>query len=34
MVGIYTTYTHRGCGYVSVGFPVPEGSFTATLLPR
>ena len=21
-------------GYVSVGFPVPEGSFTATLLPR
>ena len=34
MVGIYTTYTHDGCGYVSVGFPVPEGSFTATLLPR
>jgi hypothetical protein len=34
MVGIYTTYTHSGCGYVSVGFPVPEGSFTATLLPR
>ena len=34
MVGIYTTYTHNGCGYVSVGFPVPEGSFTATLLPR
>ncbi len=34
MVGIYTTYTHHGCGYVSVGFPVPEGSFTATLLPR
>ena len=34
MVGIYTTYTHRDCGYVSVGFPVPEGSFTATLLPR
>jgi hypothetical protein len=34
MIGIYTTYTHRGCGYVSVGFPVPEGSFTATLLPR
>ena len=34
MVGIYTTYTHGGCGYVSVGFPVPEGSFTATLLPR
>ena len=34
MVGIYTTYTHKGCGYVSVGFPVPEGSFTATLLPQ
>ena len=34
MTGIYTTYTHAGCGYVSVGFPVPEGSFTATLLPR
>ncbi len=34
MIGIYTTYTHSGCGYVSVGFPVPEGSFTATLLPR
>jgi hypothetical protein len=34
MVGIYTTYTHGDCGYVSVGFPVPEGSFTATLLPR
>ncbi len=34
MVGIYTTYTHNGRGYVSVGFPVPEGSFTATLLPR
>ena len=34
MVGIYTTYTHEDRGYVSVGFPVPEGSFTATLLPR
>jgi hypothetical protein len=34
MVGIYTTYIHGDCGYVSVGFPVPEGSFTATLLPR
>lgn len=34
MVGIYTTYTHDGRGYVSVGFPVPEGSFTATLAPR
>jgi hypothetical protein len=34
MIGIYTTYTHGGRGYVSVGFPLPEGSFTATLLPR
>ena len=34
MLGIYTTYTHGDTGYVSVGFPVPEGSFTATLLPR
>jgi hypothetical protein len=34
LVGIYTTYTHEGRGYVSVGFPVPEGSFTATLSPR
>ncbi|HEX4688786.1 MAG TPA: hypothetical protein VH228_18560 [Nocardioides sp.] len=33
MLGIYTTYTHGDCGYVSVGFPVPEGSFTATLRP-
>jgi hypothetical protein len=33
-VGIYTTYRHQGSGYVSVGFPVPQGSFTATLLPR
>ncbi len=33
-VGIYTTYRHEGRGYVSVGFPVPGGSFTATLLPR
>jgi hypothetical protein len=32
-VGIYTTYRHEGCGYVSVGFPVPQGSFTATLAP-
>ncbi|WP_308121154.1 hypothetical protein [Paractinoplanes bogorensis] len=32
-VGIYTTYRHDGRGYVSVGFPVPQGSFTATLLP-
>jgi hypothetical protein len=33
-VGIYTTYRDHGRGYVSVGFPVPYGSFTATLLPR
>jgi hypothetical protein len=33
-VGIYTTYRHDGRGYVSVGFPVPQASFTATLLPR
>lgn len=33
-VGIYTTYRHEGRGYVSVGFPVPQGSFTATLLPE
>ena len=33
-VGIYTTYQHEGRGLVSVGFPVPEGSFTATLLPQ
>jgi hypothetical protein len=33
-VGIYTTYRDENRGYVSVGFPVPQGSFTATLLPR
>jgi hypothetical protein len=33
-VGIYTTYRRDGHGYVSVGFPVPEGSFTATLAPH
>src|SRR5215207_7795587 len=33
-VGIYTTYRHDGRGYVSVGFPIPQGSFTATLTPR
>jgi hypothetical protein len=32
-VGIYTTYRRGGRGYVSVGFPVPQGSFTATLRP-
>jgi hypothetical protein len=33
-VGIYTTYRHEDRGYVSVGFPIPQGSFTATLVPR
>lgn len=33
-VGVYTTYRDADRGYVSVGFPVPQGSFTATLLPR
>lgn len=33
-VGVYTTYRHEGRGYVSVGFPLPGGSFTATLAPR
>jgi hypothetical protein len=33
-VGIYTTYRDAERGYVSVGFPVPQGSFTATLAPR
>lgn len=33
-VGIYTTYRHAGRGYVSVGFPLPQSSFTATLEPR
>jgi hypothetical protein len=33
-VGIYTTYRHDGRGYVSVGFPLPLSSFTATLEPR
>ena len=33
-VGIYTTYRHEGQGYVSVGFPLPQASFTATLLPQ
>jgi hypothetical protein len=32
-VGIYTTYRRAGTGYVSVGFPLPQASFTATLLP-
>lgn len=33
-VGIYTTYRRDGRGYVSVGFPLPQASFTATLEPR
>lgn len=33
-VGVYTTYRHDDIGFVSVGFPVPQGSFTATLAPR
>ena len=33
-VGIYTTYRHDGRGYVSVGFPLPQASFTATLRAR
>ena len=33
-VGIYTTYRHDDRGYVSVGFPLPQASFTATLLPQ
>ena len=33
-VGIYTTYRHDGRGYVSVGFPLPQASFTATLAPQ
>lgn len=33
-VGVYTTYRRDGHGYVSVGFPLPEGSFTATLAPQ
>jgi hypothetical protein len=33
-VGIYTTYRDDQRGYVSVGFPLPHGNFTATLLPQ
>jgi len=32
-VGIYTVLRHDNIGYVSVGFPLPNGNFTATLLP-
>jgi hypothetical protein len=33
-VGIYTTFCYEEIGYVSVGFPLPESNFTATLLPN
>jgi hypothetical protein len=33
-VGIYTSFRHQGRGYVSVGFPLPDANFTATLLPK
>jgi len=33
-IGIYTTYRDEERGYVSVGFPLPQASFTATLVPR
>ena len=33
-VGIYTTYRHEDRGFVSVGFPLPDASFTATLEPH
>jgi hypothetical protein len=33
-IGIYTTYRDEQRGYVSVGFPLPQASFTATLVPR
>ncbi|MBV9415266.1 MAG: hypothetical protein JO363_09840 [Solirubrobacterales bacterium] len=33
-IGIYTTYRDEARGYVSVGFPLPQASFTATLAPR
>ena len=32
-VGIYTTVRHEDVGYISVGFPLPDSTFTATLLP-
>lgn len=32
-VGVYTVVRHEDVGYVSVGFPLPEANFTATLLP-
>jgi len=33
-VGIYTTFRQENIGYVSVGFPLPDSNFTATLLPN
>jgi hypothetical protein len=33
-VGIYTSFRHDDRGYVSVGFPIPNANFTATLEPR
>ena len=33
-IGIYTTYRDDERGYVSVGFPLPQTNFTATLVPR
>ena len=33
-VGVYTTFRHEDIGYVSVGFPLPDSNFTATLLPN
>jgi len=32
-IGIYTTYRDDERGYVSVGFPLPQTNFTATLVP-
>ncbi len=32
-MGIYTTQRIEEATYVSVGFPLPSGNFTATLLP-
>jgi hypothetical protein len=32
-VGVYTVLRHDDTGLVSVGFPLPAGNFTATLLP-
>lgn len=32
-VGVYNTYRHHDAGFVSVGFPLPSGNFTATLHP-